>query len=193
MPNANRKTKFAILPLTAARRADIEQLFGPRGACGGCWCMSWRLPRKEWEAGKKTKNKKLFLKLVDDDVKPGLIAYHDGQPIGWVSVAPREEFDYLARSRVLKPIDDKPVWSVTCLFVHKDYRGQGVSVALLKAAVAFVKQQGGKIVEGYPVIPYKDKMPPVFAWTGIQAAYQNAGYREVARGSKARPIMRKNT
>lgn len=182
--------KVRIFPLTPARRPDIEQLFGPRGACGGCWCMSWRLPRKQWEAGKKARNKKLFLKLVDEDMKPGLIAYDGKKPVGWISVAPREEFDYLARSRVLKPIDDKPVWSVTCLYVHKDYRGQGVSVALLKAVVDFVKKQGGKIVEGYPVIPYSEKMPPVFAWTGIKAAYDKAGYKEVARGSKSRPIMR---
>jgi GNAT superfamily N-acetyltransferase len=183
--------KLTILPLTPARRADIEQLFGPRGACGGCWCMVWRLPRKKWEAGKKSGNRRLFLKLVDDDVKPGLIAYHEGKPVGWISVGPRSEFDYLARSRVLKPIDEKPVWSVTCLFTHKDYRGKGVSIALLKAAVDFVKEQGGRIVEGYPVIPYKDKMPPVFAWTGTLAAFKKAGYKEVARGSKARPIMRR--
>lgn len=153
--------------------------------------MVWRLPRKKWEAGKKSGNRRLFLKLVDDDVKPGLLAYHEDKPVGWVSVAPRSDFDYLARSRVLKPIDEKPVWSVTCLFTHKDYRGQGVSVALLKAAVDFVKEQGGKIVEGYPVVPYKDKMPAVFAWTGTLAAFKKAGYQEVARGSESRPIMRR--
>lgn len=152
--------------------------------------MAWRLPRKQWEAGKGAANRRKFLKLVDDDAKPGLIAYHDGNPVGWISVAPREQFDYLSRSRVLKPIDDQPVWSVTCLYVHKDFRGKGVSVALLKAAVHFVKEQGGRVVEGYPVIPYKSVMPAAFAWTGVLAAYKKAGYTEVARGSKARPILR---
>lgn len=191
MTKAKRNLTLTIHPLTPSRRADIEQLFGPRGACGGCWCMAWRLPRKQWEAGKKANNKKLFLQLVDDNEKPGLVAYYGKQPVGWVSVAPRDEFDYLQRSRVLKPIDEQPVWSVSCLYVHKEFREKGISVALLQAAAEFVKKQGGRVIEGYPVIPYQDKMPPVFAWTGLLAAYKKAGYKVVAHGSPSRPIVRK--
>src|SRR3954464_4564861 len=97
--------------------------------------------------------------LVKSGAVPGLLAAHGDTPFAWCSVAPREEFHYLGRSRVLKPIDDVPVWSVSCLFIAKGYRGKGVSVKLLKAAIAFVKSRGGRVVEGYPVVPSMNPMP----------------------------------
>jgi len=114
----------------------------------------------------------------------------DGKPAGWCSVAPREHFPALENSRILKPVDEQPVWSISCLFVEKNYRRQGISVALLRAAADYVKRHGGKIVEGYPTEPKKNRLPDVFIWTGIASAYQKAGFVECARRSQTRPIMR---
>ncbi len=111
--------------------------------------------------------------------------------MGWCSVAPREDFSVLGRSRILKPIDDLPVWSVVCFFIAKEDRGQGASVALLEAAAKYVRRQGGKVLEGYPVEPKKTPMPPVFAFTGLAAAFRKAGFAECARRSPTRPIMRR--
>jgi GNAT superfamily N-acetyltransferase len=177
-------------PLTAKQWKDLLNLFGERGACGGCWCMWWRMTRSEFNREKGEGNKKAFKKIVDRGEVPGILAYVGREPIGWCSVAPREAFSSLERSRILKKVDNKPVWSVVCFFVAKPFRYKGVSVSLLKAATEYVKKQGGKIVEGYPVEPKTDKFPDVFANTGLASAFRQAGFKEVARRSKTRPIMR---
>jgi len=178
-------------PLTADRWGDLEFLFGPRGACGGCWCMYWRLPRKQFEAGKSGGNRIALQTIVKGGHEPGLLAYDAHRAVGWCSVAPRSEFDYLARSRVLKPIDSQPVWSVSCLFVSKGDRGRGVAVGLLKAAAGFVRARGGRIIEGYPVVPRKPPMPAVFAWTGTPGVFERAGFAPAAETGTGRPIMRR--
>ena len=172
------------------RWADVEELFGERGACGGCWCMYWRLPRGQWTASKGTKNKSAFKKIVNSDSQPGVLAYDGSEPIGWCAIAPREIFTGLAKSRVLKPIDEQPVWSITCLFVKKPYRRRGVSVRLIKAAVEFARKQGGRIVEGYPTTPTMEKTPDPFVYMGVPSAFKAAGFTEVARRSSTRPVMR---
>ena len=138
--------------------------------------MAWRLPRAKYESGKGTGNRAAFRRRVRSGAPPGVLAYVQSEPIGWCAVAPRTEYDYLARSRVLRPIDDRPVWSVSCLFVSKDYRGRGVAVQLLRAAVGMAGTAGAEIVEGYPVIPYADRMPDAFAWTGTLSAFRTAGF-----------------
>ena len=180
-----------IEPLTPERWDDFAELFGPRGACAGCWCMWWRLKRSDWEKKKGAGNRRAMRSIVKRGEVPGLIAYVKGDPVGWVSVAPRERFPVLERSRILKPVDDKPAWSVVCLFVRRDYRNRGLSVKLLNAAARYAKRHGGRIVEGYPVEPRKDRMPDAFAFTGIASAYVSAGFTECARRSETRPIMRK--
>ena len=179
-----------FFPLTSDRWDDFTRLFGERGACGGCWCMWMRLTRSVFEQQKGELNKNAIKEFVDSGNIPGLLAYQNDEPIGWISVAPREEFSVLQRSRILKPIDDKPVWSVACFFIDKKYRNQGLSVRLLHAAIEYVKQKGGEIVEGYPVEPKKDRMPAAFAWTGLASAFLAAGFSEKERRSATRPIMR---
>ena len=186
-----KRIPLEIHTLTPARWDDFVTLFGANGACGGCWCMAWRLPRADFVKGKGDGNKKAIQRLVKYGNVPGILAYMDGQPVGWCSVAPRDEFPALGRSRVLKPVDNQPVWSVSCLFVASQFRGRGVSVELLKAAAEHAKKCGATIVEGYPVEPYTERMPAAFAWTGLPAAFEKAGYKECARRSKTRPIMRK--
>jgi GNAT superfamily N-acetyltransferase len=178
-------------PLTPDRWADLEALFGARGACGGCWCMCWRLPRKEFDAGKGDGNRAAFRRLVAAGEVPGILAYAGGAPVGWCSVAPRERFVVLERSRALRRIDDEAVWSVTCFFVARGYRRRGMAIALLEAAVAHAAARGAHLVEGYPVEPRTKSMADAFAWTGPVAAFRAAGFAEAARGPTGRPIMRR--
>jgi GNAT superfamily N-acetyltransferase len=181
---------LALLPLTTRNWVDFENLFGERGACGGCWCMWFRLKHSEFEKQKGERNKKAMRSIVDSGKIPGILAYDGKIPVGWCSVAPREDFGLLERSRILKPIDDQPVWSIVCFFIHKEYRNKNVSLELIKAAVEYVKKQGGKIVEGYPVEPKKERMPEVFAYYGLASAFRKAGFSECERRSETRPIMR---
>jgi len=183
---------FRFEPLTPDRWDDFADLFGPRGAVGGCWCMWWRVKkRSDWERDKGAANKRAFRKVVQRGAEPGVLAYHEGRAVGWCAIAPRDDYPSLERSRVAARVDDKPVWSVSCLFIHKDYRRRGLSVALLKAAADFVRERGGKIVEGYPVIPKNNDMPGVFAFTGLYPAFERAGFKEVARRSETRAVMRR--
>ncbi|MFN0180414.1 MAG: GNAT family N-acetyltransferase [Gemmatimonadales bacterium] len=179
-----------VRPATRARWPDLERLFGERGACGGCWCMAWRRPRSAWVAGKGAPNRAALRRLTARRVPPGLLGYQGKEPVAWCAVAPRLEYPVLARSRVLRPVDDTPVWSVSCLFVRKDHRRRGIAAAMLEAAVRFAARHGGRVVEGYPVIPWATKAPDTFLWTGTLASFQRAGFEEVARFSPARPIVR---
>jgi GNAT superfamily N-acetyltransferase len=179
-----------IHPVTPGRWKDLERLFGERGACGGCWCMWFRLTRSQFEKQKGEGNRRALKRIVDSGQVPGLLAYHEGEPIGWCSVGPRESFSALERSRILKRVDDRTVWSVVCFVVAKGYRVKGVSAALLKAAVEYAGRNGAKIVEGYPVEPRKDRMPDVFAYHGFVSTFRRAGFVEVARRSETRPFMR---
>jgi GNAT superfamily N-acetyltransferase len=179
-------------PLTPDRWDDLERLFGPKGPVGGCWCMLWRCSRKEHDANKGEGNRRALKALVEDGTPPGILVYRDGEPAGWCSIAPRASFPALARSRILKPVDDEPVWSISCFFVPRRWRGEGVADELIEAAVAHAAAGGAEIVEAYPVEPKKDKMPAVFAWTGFRASFDRAGFVEVARRSPTRPIMRRD-
>lgn len=183
--------KPAFHALTPDRWDDLERLFGERGACGGCWCMFWRRPRRVFEGQKGAGNRRAFRRLVACGPPPGILAYVGGDPAGWCALAPREVYATLARSRVLAPVDDLPVWSVTCFFVARPHRRGGLSVSLLRAAVDHARRQGARIVEGYPVEPRKGAMPDAFAWTGLASAFRAAGFRETIRRSATRPIMRR--
>ncbi|MBU2609869.1 MAG: GNAT family N-acetyltransferase [Chloroflexi bacterium] len=184
-------TNHEFYPLTLDRWADFERLFGPRGACAGCWCMYWKLPRKEFNAGQGDGNRLAQKAILASGRTPGLLAYVNGVAAGWCALEPRENYPGLARSRILKPVDETSVWSVTCFFVDRRYRRQGLTVALLRAVVDYVKEQGGKVVEGYPVEPRPgQKISPSFIYTGMASTFRQAGFVEVARRSETRPIMR---
>ena len=152
--------------------------------------MWWRLSRSEFNAQKGEGNRKALKRIVDSGEVPGILAYAGGQPVGWCSVAQREAFPVLDRSRVLKRVDDEPVWSVVCFYVARQYRRRGVTVALLKAAIGYVRDQGGMVIEGYPVEPKEGKMPDVYAYTGLASAFRRAGFVEVLHRSEKRPITR---
>ncbi len=176
-------------PLTQKLWRDFELLFGKNGACGGCWCMYWKLRGKAFDEATGDEARQIQKSIVDSGISPGLLAYSDGYPIGWVAVEPRSAYSRLAHSRVLKPLDDEQVWSISCFFVKKNHRRSGVTVELLKAAIEYVKNHGGRIVEGYPVEANKD-VPAPFAFTGTASAFRQAGFQEMARRSPTRPIFR---
>ncbi len=180
-----------VLPVTAERWSDLEKLFGPRGACDGCWCMWFRETRAEYDRKRGEGNRRAMRALVRSGQIPGLIAYAQGEPAGWVSVGRREDYPVLDRSLILRRVDERPVWSVVCLFVGRAYRGQGVTRLLLKAAEAYVRARGGTILEAYPVDPVVAKIPANAAFHGLASMFLAGGYREVARRSPTRPIVRK--
>jgi GNAT superfamily N-acetyltransferase len=182
--------KLKVRPATPSRWGDIEELFGERGACGGCWCMAWRLRNKDWVAGKGSANRRAFKKIVAGGEAPGVLGYLGRKPVAWCAVAPREAYSFLSRSRVLKPVDEQPVWSISCLFVLKPYRRQGISVRMLQGAVEHAARKGAKIVEGYPVVPSMERTPDPFLWTGTPSAFRKAGFSEACRRSPTRPVMR---
>jgi GNAT superfamily N-acetyltransferase len=182
--------RFAIHPATPERWADLERLFGARGACGGCWCMYWLLPGAAFDLQKGEPNRLALMARVGGGEAPGLVGYQDDAPVAWCAVGPRARYPRLNRSRILAPVDDAPVWSLVCLFVARRFRRAGWSARMVAGAVEHVRRAGGAIVEAYPVEPRGPAVPDVFAWTGFVSAYRAAGFVEVARRSPTRPIMR---
>lgn len=151
-----------------------------------------RQTNREFDDKAGAENREALKRLVTEgDRPPGLLAYLDGDPVGWVAVAPREDYGRLARSRVTKPVDDLPVWSITCFVIDRAHRGEGIGSALLAAAVEFARDQGATAVEGYPVEPRSDRMPDIYAWMGLASMFRAADFEEVARRSEHRPLMRR--
>jgi len=181
---------WRIEPVTPENWPDLVELFGPRGACGGCWCMYMRLPAAEFRRGKGDGNRRALRRLTAKQ-PPGLLAYDGDEPVAWVSVAPRGEFSRLANSRVLAPVPGEQVWSAPCFYVKATHRGAGLSAALLEAAAAFAARHGAGSIEGYPNMNRRERQPAAFVWTGFESTFKRAGFREVARRSLARPILRR--
>ncbi|EDP66123.1 GCN5-related N-acetyltransferase [alpha proteobacterium BAL199] len=184
--------EITIAPLTPERWPDFETLMGPKGGCGGCWCMLWRLRKRDYDAMQGDANRDAIHAVVKAGPPPGLLAYDDKRAVGWISIAPRDAFPRLETSRVMQLVDDRPVWSVSCFLIAKTHRGRGVAVDLLDAACRFAGQHGATVVEGYPVAPLKTPYPDTYAWTGFETVFLRAGFQEVARRSETRPIMRRS-
>jgi GNAT superfamily N-acetyltransferase len=182
--------EVSVYPVTADRWPDLERLFGKNGACGGCWCMWWKQSSKEYAQLRGEQNKLLLKQSVEAGDGPGLLAYVAGEPAGWCAVAPRAAYSRLEKTRALKAVDDKPVWTVVCFFVAKRFRRQRVTHALIAAALDYAGAHGAKIVEAYPVEPKDGKTPDVYAYPGVASTFCSLGFVEVARRSETRPIMR---
>jgi len=179
------------LPITPDRWDDLEKLFGLHGAYAGCWCMWWRLSRSEFGRQSGEQRKAGLKGLVDSGQVPGILAYLDDEPAAWVSVAPRETYPSLERSRTLKRVDDQPVWSIVCFFLARPYRGRGLMVELLQGAVTYAARQGARIVEAYPVDPGDRTVHGnTEGYMGLISAFQRAGFVEVARRSPRQAVMR---
>ncbi|MEE9164157.1 MAG: GNAT family N-acetyltransferase [Thermoplasmata archaeon] len=181
---------FESHPLTPRRWGDLETLFGKSGAWGGCWCMWWRLSAAEFEKQRGAQNKTTMRDIVDEGRVPGILLYKEGTPVGWCSIAPRDDFPRLNRSPLLKPVDEEPVWSIVCFYVARAFRHQGINEKLLQAALAYAREQGVKFVEGYPLDTDRKDYPAPSAWTGFLPTFERAGFGEVLRRKKTRPIVR---
>lgn len=183
--------KLTFAPLSKGNWEKFVQLFGDKGACGNCWCMSFRLKKQDFEEGKENNGNKLAMKkLVWGDKPTGILGFYDGQPIAWCAFAPRENFLKVENSRVHKRIDNKPVWSIPCCFIDKNFRRQGVSVELLKAVIKYAQKEKIKIIEAYPTIPTQEKLPDAFAWIGLYKSFDQASFKIADRTSKNRPMVR---
>ena len=179
--------------LTPELWADVETLFGANGACGGCWCMYWRQERGEdWSKLKGAANKRRFRSLVKAGRAHGVLAYVEGEPVGWAAFERRRELVKLDRAPSLACDDADKVWSLPCFFVKAGYRKQGVARALLAAAVKAVRRRRGTVIEAYPVRAPKfgKAIPAAFAWTGTLAMFETAGFDAVGRGDAGKQRMR---
>ncbi len=183
-------SEIVCRPLTPSRWRDLERLFGKSGACAGCWCMYPRLPSSEYRRKQGAGNRRAFRRIVASGRVPGVLAYAGSEPVGWCSVEPRQRFVRLETSKVLAPVDEQPVWSVTCFFVTRRRRRTGLCRVLLRAAVEHAGKRGARIVEGYPADMPKGRVPGAFDWHGLPSTFLAAGFKEVARRSATRPIMR---
>jgi GNAT superfamily N-acetyltransferase len=182
---------WRIEPLTPERWDDFTTLFGPRGACAGCWCTWARFTHAEFKAASPVARRAAIRRVVHREDAPGLLAYDGEAPVGWIAVAPRATYRRYATSRALAPVDEQPVWSVPCFFVARTHRRRGLTVALLEAACAYARARGASIVEGYPVDTKGQRQAAAFVWTGLPPAFAAAGFREVERRTPTRPIMRR--
>ncbi len=184
------KDMLVFKPVTTTEWPDMQRLFGPNGADGGCWCMWWRIKRSEFDRMHGDENQRAMEAIIRSDEVPGLLAYLENEPIGWCSVAPREAFPVLDRSPVLKRVDDQPVWSIVCFYIAQHYRRSGLTRLLIDAALDYAQAQGANIVEAYPIDPETIKVDPGAAFTGLIGAFREAGFKEVARRSKRRAVLR---
>jgi GNAT superfamily N-acetyltransferase len=152
--------------------------------------MWWRLKRSEYERSKGEGNRQALRAIVTAGEVPGLLGYRGGRPVGWCSLGPRERFPVLDRSRTLRRVDEAPVWSLVCFFVARQDRGRGVAAALLEGAIDHARRAGCTLLEAYPLAPLAGRVPAAFAWTGLLSLFLRAGFREVARRSPTRPVVR---
>lgn len=181
-------------PLTSDRWLDLEAVFLAKGCsmARGCWCMYYRESGKvEAPAGMSVSEdrRRRLRALAAEDPPAGLIGYRDGEPVGWVALAPRSAYPRLRRSPVAKAVDDIPVWSIVCFVVPSAHRHQGVATALLRGAIAFARSRGAPALEAYPI----DKVVPgadAWLWNGAMSMYRKAGFVEVARRRPERPVVR---
>lgn len=181
---------LALNPLAPANWEQFETLMGEKGGCGGCWCMVFRLPAKEFNENKFDGNKDLMKKLVGEGKPTGLIAMLNHVPVGWIALAPREDYTKIENSRSFKRIDDQAVWSITCFFIKKEYRRKGLSKRLIAEAVAYARKRKIKVLEAYPAIPYDDKVPAPFLWVGVLSAFTENGFSIVQQNGKSRAMVR---
>jgi GNAT superfamily N-acetyltransferase len=180
-----------VHPVTKDRWNDLVELFSRPGGSipRSCFCMFYRKSGGSG-VGPGESNRKAMKDLVDRGTVPGLIGYEDGRPVGWISLGPREDYAKLQRSPIMKPVDDKPVWSIVCFFVDRTARGRGVSARLLKGAIDYARSQGVTLLEAYPVDKAEESHPD-FMFFGAKSMYERAGFKEVARRRQTRPVVRR--
>jgi GNAT superfamily N-acetyltransferase len=180
--------RLIVRPLTADLWPAFEQLFGENGACGGCWCMYWRIG-SAYQKHPRDKNKAAFRDIVERGPPPGLLAFDGQLAVGWCQLLPRAALPRLEHARLLKRVDDLPVWSLSCFYVRKGYRNQGVTASLIAAALKVAKRAKAPALEAYPVDSDETKSTSSL-YTGKASTFVRAGFKTVARRAPHRPMMR---
>lgn len=184
-------SELDFLPVSPERVDDLTRFCEKRGRFGNgrfawCSCMRWRMPAGQFQASTPAERTAALVDLVGAGVPVGVLAYDGSEPIGWCSVAPRETYEALERSRALPRIDDAPVWSVACFFVNGRFRRQGLTGQLLAAAVDYAGSQGALAAEGYPVEPG----PRSYTYMGSPATFAAAGFSNVTPAGQHRRVVR---
>lgn len=185
---AKPKLNLEIRPLTPQLWPALADLFGPLGACNGCWCMYGRIGAA-YRKRPREQNKAAFRKIVKRGPPPGLLAFDGDLAVGWCQLTPRDavpHFDYLWR---LKRADDVSVWCISCFYVRIGYRRVGVNTALIQAAIQHAKKAGAPALEAYP---FDRRVSPSSTSTGFATTFERLGFHTIARHSPERPIMRLN-
>jgi GNAT superfamily N-acetyltransferase len=183
-------------PLTPDRFEDFADVVNRNRRATHCWCLSHRLRAREIEELGGGSREQAMRALCEREHPPGVVAYRDGEPVGWCNVGPRAEITRLSGSRLIRPVDDLPVWSIVCVVVRAGHRRQGVTAQLLEGAVAYAASHGAPAVEAHPVDP-PDRMDQTMAFVGTRPMFERAGFRVVGStdavaGGMPRLIMRRD-
>jgi GNAT superfamily N-acetyltransferase len=169
-----------VLPATTKRFDDVATMIGPKNpASSVCWCLSHRVDAKTNLALAGPARGEYVRELCGRPVAPGVLAYQDGEVVGWAAVAPRSELPFQRSSRI-PHVDDLPVWSAWCLRVRPGHRGRGISHALLEGAVVYARSAGAPAVEGYPVDNQGRKVDLTMAYVGTRKLFEDAGFTKAA-------------
>jgi GNAT superfamily N-acetyltransferase len=180
--------KLTVRPLVPKLWPALEDLFGKNGACNGCWCMYWRLG-PEYHRRAREKNRRALRGIVKKGPPPGLLAFDGKRAVGWCQVTPRDDLGWLNRRRPFERVDTLPVWSISCFFVRRGYRRQGVMSALIAAALKATKCAHAPALEAYPVDTGRPGST-ANVFTGTALAFRRAGFKTVAPRIPSRPVMR---
>ena len=175
-----------VRPLTPDLWPAIEDLFESGTACNRCWCMYWRLGRG-YQDRLPEANKDGFHRFVNEGPPPGLLAFDGDEAVGWCQLTSRDSLPYLDRVSFLKRVDDQPVWCISCFYVRKGNRKQGVTSALIREALKMAKDAGAPALEAYPL---DRDLTDSSTWTGFASTFARLGFKCVARRRPPRPILR---
>jgi len=179
-----------IRPLTAETWDALNDLFDAGGDAKSCSCQFWRRPINGWGREAAAQNRAALRAQAEEPLPPGLVAFRDGVAVGWVAVAPRDGYPRLTRSRTIPQLPGDDVWAISCFVVRRTARGAGVAASLLDAAVAFAREHGAGVVEGYPVDTGGARLPAGSAYTGTRGMFDRSGFTEAApTTSRPKPGM----
>jgi GNAT superfamily N-acetyltransferase len=165
-------------PLTPDRFEDFADVINPNRRTTHCWCLSHRLRAKDIEELGKGDREQAMRRLTERENPPGVVTYLDGAPVGWCNIGPRAEIPRVDRSKLIRPVDAVPVWSIVCVVVRGGHRKQGVTSHLIEGAVDYAASRGAPAVEAYPVEP-EGRMDTTMAFVGTRSMFENAGFEVV--------------
>lgn len=180
-----------LVPLTRDTWPSLETLFSANKTVGGCWCVWFMRDHKDVSAGWGDANKAFLYEKVRAAEPLGVLALDDDKPLGWVAVAPRSTYQRLSRSKVTMSDAGPGTWSVTCFFVHRDARKQGLAHTLVDAAVDFARERGARFVEGHPVDTEGSRRTSGDLYHGTLEMFLAAGFALVERRGTRRALVRR--